>query len=89
LAAICVGGLLFGRARNGSLVGTVKDVSSTVVQNASLELMEVNTGTEGSAATTDAGNHAFAYLSPGVYPLTVENTSIKKITYCCRKFIPK
>ena len=40
-----------GRTRNGSLVGTVRDVSSTVVQNASLELVEVNTGTEGSAAT--------------------------------------
>ena len=67
----------------------MKDASVGVVQNARLEPTETNISTGCGAATTDAGNYAFADFPPGVYQLTVEDTSLKKTKYCRKKFVPK
>jgi outer membrane receptor protein involved in Fe transport len=62
----------------GSLTGVVKDATGAVVPGAEVVLKEMDTGTETTGRTTDAGVYRFPYVPPGKYSVSVTMTGFKK-----------
>lgn len=63
----------FSQAVNGTLVGTITDVTSAPVPDASVVITETNTGISQSTESNDSGNYSFNDLTPGIYTVTVEH----------------
>ena len=73
--------LLYSQAVNGSLVGTVTDVSGAVIANAKVLLTETNTSVSHTGQTNESGNYSFSDLPPGTYSVTVEQAGFKRATH--------
>ena len=77
--AICfANGLRAQTTTSGAMTGVVTDQSGAVVQNADVEIRDVNKGTIGSTKTDRDGGYRFFFLSPGQYLLTVEHNRFRK-----------
>src|ERR1051326_6824458 len=71
------GGLLYGQAVNGSLLGTVTDSSGATVARAKVVITEINTGISRNMETNESGNFSFPTLEPGVYRVSVEHPGFR------------
>src|SRR5579884_892425 len=70
--------LIYGQAVNGSIVGTVTDVSGAVVPQARVTITEVNKNVSLSTETNSSGNYSFPDVPPGNYEVTVEKTGFAR-----------
>jgi hypothetical protein len=62
---------------SGSISGTIKDASGAAITDASITLINVNTGVRYSATTNDRGTYTFPVLSVGGYILEVNHAGFK------------
>src|ERR1700739_3809165 len=68
----------FSQAVNGTIVGTVSDVSGGVIAGANVTLTEVNTRIIRRAQTNSSGTYSFPELPPGIYDVAAEMAGFKK-----------
>jgi len=61
---------MWGQGERGGLNGTVTDSTGAVVPNATVTALNVATGVETKATTTDAGVYRLPYLPSGTYTLS-------------------
>ena len=71
---------MLGQAVNGTLLGTVTDVTGAAVSNAKVTVTATGTGQVQVSATNDSGNYTIPGLQPGNYSVTVEAKGFKKAT---------
>ena len=66
ICAVALFGILsaYGQAVNGTLLGTVTDLSGGVVAGAKVNIIEVNTNTAHTAQTNESGNFTSPLLRP-------------------------
>ena len=69
-----------GQAVNGTLLGTVNDLTGAAVPNAKVVIKETSTGLSHETITNGSGNYTFPDLPPGAYDITAELTGFKKAT---------
>jgi hypothetical protein len=67
-----------GQAVNGTLLGTVTDLTGAVVANAKVIATETSTGTTHESVTNNSGNYTFPDMPPGPYSVTVTANGFKK-----------
>src|SRR5215471_13577158 len=72
------GGVIYGQAVTGTLLGTVTDPAGAVVPGANVTITEVNTNATRTATTNESGNYIFGNLERGVYRIEVQVTGFKK-----------
>ncbi len=77
LVLLC-GGIAFGQAVNGTIVGTVADSSGAAIPSAKVTLTEVNTKIVRSGITNQFGSYDFPDLPPGTYEVAVEVAGFKR-----------
>ena len=68
---------LYAQEFRATLQGTVQDPSQAVVADATLALVNVNTGVERKAVSDTAGHYLFQFLAPGTYSLTTRAAGFK------------
>ena len=68
----------FSQAVNGTIVGTVTDISGGVVAGARVTLTEVNTQIVHTGQTNASGSYSFPELPPGTYDIAAEMAGFKK-----------
>jgi hypothetical protein len=61
----------------GDIVGTVTDVTGSVVPNARVSVMNIGTHQRRQVLSSGDGNYAFTLLQPGLYTLQVEASNFK------------
>jgi hypothetical protein len=62
---------LHGQFENGTLVGTVRDTSGAVVQNAKVTVTNVDTGVDQIRETDDTGSYSLPSLRSGTYRIDI------------------
>jgi outer membrane receptor protein involved in Fe transport len=72
--------LALAQVVNGSLVGTVTDVSGGVAPGASVTLTNLGTSEQKVAKTDSNGGYQFLSLVPGLYRVEVEKNGFKKFS---------
>ena len=70
----------FAQAVSATLIGTVTDSSGATVPNATVTVIETQTGVSRKTTTTSDGVYTVPYLAPGVYRVEVENPGFKKFS---------
>jgi hypothetical protein len=70
---------VWSQAVTGSLLGTVTDVSGSIVANASVTATDPATGTVRKSLTNQEGIYTIPFLSPGSYKVEIEAPGFKKI----------
>src|SRR5579859_4472341 len=70
--------LAFAQQGNGSVSGTVRDVSGAVVPGASVVLRNEASGTELKTTSDASGVYAINYVPVATYTLTVSSQGFKK-----------
>src|SRR6476660_4194482 len=73
-------GLAYGQAISGSLVGTVMDSSSAVVNNAEVEATNVGTGASTTTRTGATGGYRFENLPVGSYRVVVKASGFRTVS---------
>ena len=66
-------------AQNSAMNGTVSDPSGSVVPNASLTLVNTQTGTQRSVLSDSQGRYTFDAVMPGIYRLQVKAAGFAEI----------
>ena len=75
LSAVCAAVLTtmaYGQSTFGTVLGTVKDPSGSVVPKAMVQLLNTGTGSTKSTVTNDNGNYEFVNIDVGTYKLSVQ-----------------
>ncbi len=67
------------QTETGSVYGSVSDPSGAVVPNATVNLIDVDRGTETALATGKSGFYSFADVRPGHYRMEVEKSGFKLV----------
>ncbi len=68
-----------GQVTNGSIAGQVTDATGSVVQNATLHLVDKGTGTDRVTHSDTNGNYTFPLVAPGVYSMKAEATGFQSL----------
>ncbi|HYK34980.1 TonB-dependent receptor [Alloacidobacterium sp.] len=63
---------------NSNIQGIVSDPTGAVINGASIQLRNVDTGVVAATTTSDAGNYRFSSLQPGHYIVTAEASGFNK-----------
>jgi hypothetical protein len=72
--------LSFGQFETSEVLGTVHDPSQKPVANATVTLLNQETGIEARATTESTGDYDFLNVKPGRYTVTVEQTGFSKFS---------
>src|SRR5512134_2907621 len=83
LAAICISAFsvpALAQSFYGSIVGSVTDVSSAIIPEASVTLTNVGTAETRAQQTDASGNYQFVNLVPGRYRLDISRVGFKRMT---------
>src|SRR5437667_2013428 len=72
--------IAFAQAVSATLIGTVTDSSGATVPNATVTVVETQTGVSRKTRTTSDGVYTVPYLAPGLYRVEVENAGLKKFS---------
>lgn len=80
LLGLLLGVLASAQSNRAQLRGLVTDSSGAVVPNATVTLLNVNTGVSTVKKTSDTGLYLFDLVQPGTYTVTVEATGFPKFT---------
>jgi hypothetical protein len=67
-----------GQAVNGTLLGTVTDLTGAAVGNAKVFVKQTSTGAIHESTTNESGNYTIPDLPPGPYSVAVESPGFKK-----------
>src|SRR5579872_4258576 len=67
--------LVWAQAETGQITGTVLDESGAAIPNATVTVVNADTGTTRTTITGAAGTYAVTNLIPGVYEVTVTAAS--------------
>ena len=70
---------MWAQETTGSMVGTVKDSSGSVVGGARVTAVRQDTGTEFTTTSDDQGNYQFLLMRAGVYRLVVEHPGFQRL----------
>jgi hypothetical protein len=79
LPALFIPGWLAAQEFRGTILGRVNDPTGAAVPNATIEAINVNTGTINRTTSNEAGNYQIPFLLPGAYKITAEAAGFKKI----------
>ena len=71
---VCIFGAtaMFGQTSNGTIAGTVTDVTGAVVSGASVTALSLQTGETRSAITSNIGAFRIDSITPGVYRVSIK-----------------
>ena len=72
---------LFSQSSNGTISGTISDVSRAVLPGVSVTATNVATGVVTTGLSNDAGVYNFPSLLPGTYKITAELTGFRTETF--------
>lgn len=75
--ALSLAATLFAQGERGSFNGTVTDSSGAAVPGATVAAVEIQTGVETRAVTSDAGIYRIPLLPPGLYRINVSKTGFR------------
>lgn len=75
-ATFCIGA--YGQSTFGTVLGTVKDPSGSVVPKAIVELTNTGTGSTRSSITNSNGSYEFVNVDTGNYKISIEATGFHK-----------
>ena len=67
-----------GQSTFGSIVGTVKDQSGSVVPGATVTLVNVGSSATHTVTTSASGNYEFPNLDAGTYQVTVAGQRLQR-----------
>ncbi len=76
----CFAVLSFGQFETSEVLGTVHDPSQKPVANATVTLLNQETGIEAKASTAAEGDYDFLNVKPGIYTVTVEQPGFSKFS---------
>ncbi len=86
----CRRALVVSQSTFGSIVGTVKDQSGSVVPGATVTLVNQGSSSKHTATTSALGNYEFLNLDAGTYQVSIAAGGFKarsSPTWCCRRAI--
>ena len=72
-------GIVLAQGLTGQISGSVVDSSGAVVSNATLQLMNTQTGQVRTTTTSSEGRFVFPEILPGTFTLTIEASGFKKL----------
>jgi hypothetical protein len=75
-----IAGLLYAQFETSEVLGVVRDTSGSAIPNASVTLVNQDTGIQAKATTDSSGNYVFFNVKVGRYAVTVEYTGFSKFT---------
>jgi hypothetical protein len=75
-----ISGLLYAQFETVEILGAVRDTMGSALPNASVTLINLDTGIQARATTDNNGNYHFFNVKVGHYTVTVEHTGFSKIT---------
>lgn len=75
---LCLSRMASGQAVNGTLLGTVTDLTGASINNAKVVVSQTSTGTIHESTTNESGNYTIPDLPPGPYSVAVEAPGFKK-----------
>jgi hypothetical protein len=78
LVGLC-GGMLWGQAGGGSVVGSIHDPSGAVIPKAEIILTNTETGIAQSTQSTASGEYVFPLVQVGTYTLTVSAAGFEQV----------
>ena len=81
LSALCTAALslaAYGQSTFGTVLGTIKDPSGSVVPKAIVQLTNTGTGSARSSVTDSNGSYEFVNVDVGTYQLSIEATGFHK-----------
>ena len=73
-----LGSTAWAQSTFGSIVGTVKDSSGSVIPGAKVTLTNTGTSEARNMQTDSSGSYQFVNLQPGVYQLSIERDGFKR-----------
>ena len=68
-------GQVFAQAGTGSITGVVADSTGAIVPNATVKLVNINTGLENTTTASEDGIYRFTLLQPGTYSVSATSGS--------------
>jgi hypothetical protein len=71
----------FGQSTFGSIVGTVKDQSGSVVPGATVTLVNAGSAASKTATTSGSGNYEFLNLDAGNYQVSIQASGFKDVVF--------
>lgn len=77
LVLLCLAASLFAQGERGAITGTVADPSGGAIPRADVTAVEIQTGVETKAVTTESGLYRIPYLPPGTYRVSASVTGFK------------
>jgi hypothetical protein len=77
IAMFSIAGLK-AQALNGTVLGTVTDASGSIVPNAKVAALELNTNLSRTVQSNESGTYTFSNLPAGSYNISVELTGFRK-----------
>ena len=63
---------LYGQSTNGSIGGTIEDVTQALLPSVMVTATNVDTGVASTSLTNETGAYSFPNLAPGQYKVTAE-----------------
>jgi Carboxypeptidase regulatory-like domain len=79
LSAVCVN-YAFAQSTFGSVLGSVKDASGSVVPNATVKIINVDENTSRTVTTNSNGDYEAANMKPGRYRIEVSASGFQQFT---------
>ena len=80
VSLVCAGTLgLMAQESRGTIVGKVSDQTGALIQGASVQVFSKTMGTRVAVQTNEAGAYQAAFLLPGLYRITVEQSGFMKL----------
>jgi hypothetical protein len=80
LAVCAAASSAFAQFETSEVLGAVRDASKSVITNAGVTLMNLETGISSKTTTNDEGNYDFLNVKFGRYSIVVEHTGFSKFT---------
>jgi hypothetical protein len=78
---VCFANPALGQSTFGSVVGTVRDPSGSVVATCKVSIVNKDTSNRRASLTDGDGNYTFVNLEPGVYTLTMDAEGFQRSTF--------
>lgn len=73
--------VLFAQSTSGSFLGTVKDVTGSVIADAKVTLTNQDTGAVVSTASNKDGQYSFLNVEPGNYNIDIDSAGFTKLSF--------
>ncbi len=81
LGLAAVSAMSYGQSTFGTVLGTVKDASGSVIAKATIELINPGTNAVRTAISSDTGNYQFVNVEIGTYELKVEMPGFQTVEF--------